>query len=69
MSAVISYRGRESVLILTDGAAYDHDHRLVAVERKVATSDKVPLAIASRGNRPCTDLLASKIINACEWLG
>ena len=69
MSAVISYRGSDEVIILTDGAVYDEDHRLLTVERKVTISDKAPLAIASRGNKPCTDLLERKIIEACERWG
>lgn len=50
MSAIIAYEAPQASFIFTDGAVYDVDGRLVRLNRKVTVSDKVPLAIASRGN-------------------
>lgn len=69
MSAVISYRGKDGLVILTDGATYDGENRLTRIGRKVSFSEKVPLAIACRGSAPCAQMLERKIIEYCEKWG
>lgn len=69
MSAFLSCETSRSIVILTDGATYDPDHKLLGVCRKIVTSDMVPLAIAARGLKPLTDGLAAMIIEFVEEHG
>jgi hypothetical protein len=69
MSAVFSYRSTEDVVVLTDGAVYDNKGVVHFIERKVDFSTKVPVAVATRGDRDVGDLLTGKIIAAVEQWG
>lgn len=69
MSGVLSALTPNSVVVLTDGAVYDLSGKLLSVRRKVATSDKVPLAVAYRGRLILGELVAKAVIDAVEAVG
>ncbi|MUZ72948.1 hypothetical protein GOZ90_09660 [Agrobacterium vitis] len=69
MSAVVSIETPSAVFIITDGAVYNRDNILTRVERKVDVSDRVPVAVATRGGREIGKYAASKIIGAVEEFG
>lgn len=65
MSAFISAQTSDSVVILTDGAVYDPNKRLMRVERKIQVSSRQPVAIATRGEMELAAMAANRII---EWV-
>jgi len=69
MSAVVSIETPSAVFILTDGAIYTPQNVLLDVRRKVAFSQKVPVAVATRGNQGVGDYAAKLIIDAVERMG
>ncbi|EUB95579.1 hypothetical protein PMI07_002067 [Rhizobium sp. CF080] len=69
MSAVVSIETPTAVFIITDGAIYDADNILLDVRRKVTVSERVPAAVATRGNQGVGDYFAAKIIDAIERMG
>lgn len=62
MSAIISCEAAGAVTILTDGAAYDPDHRLVSIGRKVEISRQPPVVVATRGHMAFGDYVAKGIV-------
>ncbi|CDX29030.1 conserved hypothetical protein [Mesorhizobium sp. SOD10] len=74
MSGVLSFLTKSTdpepgIIMLTDGACYDHDGVLVGIRRKVTVSKRMPLAVAFRGNQPFGMYTSQLIINAAEELG
>ena len=69
MSGVLSALAPNSVIVLTDGAVYRRDGSLLAIKRKVAVSERVPLAVAFRGNFAFGELTSRQIIQAAETVG
>ncbi|RUW26944.1 hypothetical protein [Mesorhizobium sp. M4B.F.Ca.ET.013.02.1.1] len=55
--------------MMTDGAVYDRDHVLLTVKRKVTVSEKLPLAVAFRGNFAFAEVTSRQIIRAAEEVG
>ena len=66
MSAIVAYEAPQVSFVFTDGAVYDVEGRLVRLNRKVTVSDKVPLAIASRGNAELGRLLVEGLRERIE---
>jgi hypothetical protein len=66
MSAIVAYEGPKVSLVFTDGASYDVEGRIMGLGRKVTVSKKVPLAIASRGNKEVGRRLAALILERVE---
>lgn len=73
MSGILSFLSSrtdpEAVILLTDGAVYTADGVLVDIRRKVAVSERVPLAVAFRGNLPFGENVSQQIIRAAEEIG
>jgi hypothetical protein len=69
MSCVFSLQTQRSVILLTDGAVYNQDGVLRAVKRKVDFSERVPVAVATRGSVPMGDIARECIIELVELLG
>ncbi|TIW11987.1 MAG: hypothetical protein E5V66_11090 [Mesorhizobium sp.] len=69
MSGVLSAISLDAISILTDGAVYDRDGVLLAIRRKVKVSDRLPLAVAFRGNFVFGEVTAHQIISAAEAVG
>jgi hypothetical protein len=69
MSAMISAETSEGVILLTDGAIYNGDNILTDIRRKVIVFERVPVAIAVRGNMQYGDLIAIEIIAEIETAG
>jgi len=69
MSMVISTVTAASVVLLTDGAIYDAKNVITDVRRKVATSDRVPIAVAARGSVLWGDHLSGLVIRMVEDFG
>ncbi|MCO6389441.1 hypothetical protein GTW25_00150 [Aliihoeflea aestuarii] len=66
MSAIVAYEAPKASFIFTDGAAYDVTGRLTRIKRKVTVSNKVPLAIASRGNAGLGKILVEGLLERIE---
>ncbi|RWM28492.1 hypothetical protein [Mesorhizobium sp.] len=69
LSALSSLHSPDAVIVLTDGAVYDNDGRLLTVKRKVTVSEKLPLAVAFRGNLAFGEVTSHQIIRAAEEVG
>lgn len=73
MSGVLSFLSSrtdpEAIIMMTDGSCYDDDGVLLDIRRKVAVSERLPLAVAFRGNLPFGVLVSQQIISAAEELG
>lgn len=71
MSGILSAMSfeRDAITVMTDGAVYDRDGVLLAIKRKVVVSERLPLAIAFRGNFAFAELTSRQIIGAAEEVG
>ncbi|RAZ90162.1 hypothetical protein DPM33_15145 [Mesorhizobium hawassense] len=69
MSGILSALSPDSCIVLTDGSIYDRDGKLLAIKRKVAASNRVPLAVAARGNFVLGEFVSAMIIEAAEDVG
>ncbi|OBQ58032.1 hypothetical protein EFV37_13160 [Mesorhizobium loti] len=69
LSALSSAISPDAVIVLTDGAVYDRDGTLLKVARKVAVSERLPLAVAYRGNLDFGEDVSQRIIAAAERSG
>ncbi|UCI17031.1 hypothetical protein FJ970_18025 [Mesorhizobium sp. B2-1-8] len=71
MSGILSAKSFDggAVIVLTDGALYDRDGVLLGVQRKVAVSDRLPLAVAFRGNVAFGETVSQRIILSAEAIG
>lgn len=66
MSAIVAYEAPQVSFVFTDGAVYDVEGRLTRLNRKVTVSDKIPLAIASRGNAKLGKMLVEGLLERVE---
>lgn len=66
--SAMSFDG-EAVVILSDGAVYNRDGVLLDIRRKVLASERLPLAVAFRGNLALSELAAQRIIDRAEEVG
>lgn len=69
MSAIVAYEGPSFSIIFTDGATYDENIRITKLGRKITVSEKVPLAVATRGNKMVGHLVRDEILHAVEGPG
>lgn len=69
MSGILSAASSEAVVLFSDGAVYDRTNVLVAIKRKVAVSERLPLAVATRGNFVFGEIVSKQIIRAAETVG
>lgn len=58
MSAFLAVNYGDRIELLTDGAIYEPDGTLTAVQRKVWTSNRLPIAITGRGASKSIELVA-----------
>ncbi|MDG4896626.1 hypothetical protein P9272_23955, partial [Mesorhizobium sp. WSM4976] len=66
--SAMSFDG-ESIVILSDGSVYNRDGVLLDIRRKVIPSDRLPLAVAFRGNLDFGETVAHRIIGDAEAVG
>jgi len=69
MSAIYAVKFDDEIQILTDGAAYDDQCRLMQVSEKVYRSQDFPMAVAGRGNSGLCDYVGNKIIALAKLAG
>ncbi|RUW19192.1 hypothetical protein [Mesorhizobium sp. M4B.F.Ca.ET.013.02.1.1] len=69
MSGILSVELPDAVIVMTDGSAYDDDFVLTDIRRKIIVSEKLPLAVARRGNAALGKLVSRKIIELAEAFG
>lgn len=74
MSGILSFLSKNTdpeagVIVITDGACYDHDGVLLGIRRKITVSKRIPLAVAFRGNQPFGKNVSQLVVNAAEDLG
>lgn len=66
MSAFIAVKYADRVEVMTDGAMYEDDGTLVAIERKIHVSTVVPLAVTGRGHNVAeVATVITSIADAC----
>ena len=69
MSAILSYEFGNAVIVLTDGAVYNTAGVILDVRRKIHTSQKIPVAVATRGGQLWGDMVSKYIISLVEEHG
>lgn len=69
MSIILSREAGSAVIIHTDGAVYDRNQTLTQVRRKILTSNKVPVAVATRGDKTMGSMVRKFVIGMVEDFG
>ncbi|BCG94364.1 hypothetical protein [Mesorhizobium sp. 131-2-1] len=69
MSGILSAVSSDACILLTDGAVYDRAGVLLEIKRKVAVSERLPLAVATRGNVALANFVTSGVIHSAERVG
>ncbi|PBB21132.1 hypothetical protein [Mesorhizobium sp. WSM4313] len=69
MSGIFSALTPDTIIVLTDGAVYDNTGVLLEIKRKVTVSERLPLAVAFRGNLDFGETVARRIIGDAEAVG
>ncbi|MEQ1954428.1 hypothetical protein [Mesorhizobium sp. CN2-181] len=69
MSAVLSAETDYAVVVLSDCAAYNRDGVIMGIQSKIRVSEKVPLAVVSRGQIGFGDTVSKAILDLIEAYG